>query len=398
MKIGAILVIVVCSAVLIGAQRRWYLTGKLRNDERRSMEFHGSLGSYSQLFYDYPYQPSNRNTSYLFDGGMIALLTEVNNTVDDLVAEVVAKDVVGMDIGAVYHRIKSASFYDLVIDSDYGRWGTRLADLKRAHEKKSSPVSCSEFTHGESLSCDFSRSDALQAEIGLYDHRSSRYMQKDWIPLEIGQIIAIEIVVPLFPCDITTLATDEGILSNSIIVDESIDNSNNLMSTNEPKTSLDIPHDSSITASDGKKAINPCDCNVVGGCMLHRIVYTRDRGQLAVLSHTWGDFYEHSQFTTDIPMNSQHPSTIDIDKNNAYFEKKSVEDSVTDHKSTTIESISNTSTTDEQANMKSSSYPMMEITFEGGLKVMTYNLWHNNPPSWVYTPKKRWSKYLQRLR
>ena len=33
------------------------------------------------------------------------------------------------------------------------------------------------------------------------------------------------------------------------------------------------------------------------------------------------------------------------------------------------------------------------------LKVMTYNIWHNNPPNWIYNnPQERWEKYMERMK
>ena len=109
------------------------------------------------------------------------------------------------------------------------------------------------------------------------------------------------------------------------------------------------------------------------------------RKRVALMSHTWSSisslhaqelqvFHDGSEkyFYENANLEAQSESEEDKDSKDIAM---AAGDVVSDTDSTGINSVDSSSSIDEDC----SEYPS-----EIPLKVMTFNLWHNNPASWVY--------------
>lgn len=177
-----------------------------------------------------------------------------------------------------------------------------------------------------------------RAEVGLYDHQQRVFLEKYWRDLGVGELVTVKLSVkhnhvPSPP--VTDFAAVVHLLEEAATfeMDVSATGEASVVDTSNGSTSLDpaivdvssaealLHHNSSHHHTDTAPPVEYGE--------EHRIVYTSDlMGHSSVYSHTWS-----------VPLAPEAPEEC----NNAEL----------------------------QASKKD-------------VRVMSFNLWHNNPPSWVY--------------
>lgn len=172
-----------------------------------------------------------------------------------------------------------------------------------------------------------------QAEVGLYDHRTRLFLEKYWRNLQIGELTAVEISitksVPVAAASSSEASVDESDNFELASIDVSATGEAVLFDAEANSVSPEIVELSAEdlrNVPDTKISLFDADQrnDFVVSKHVHKVAYTSDiMGRASIYAHTWSD------------------------------------DSV----NTKVEPTE---------------------TAKKDLRIMSFNLWHNNPPSWVY--------------
>jgi hypothetical protein len=307
------------------AQQRWYYTGEFKNNVVADKTFEGIQYSSSDLH-------TPPRAALLNYGGILYRRVDlVNETAVDEVVEMLQVNVLGVanDTAIV---VLSSITYELMMAKDYGAYPEYIES-----EEAQDPSSLEKIV--------------FRAEVGLYDHQRKVFLEKNWRSLAVGTILAVEFQVLL-------KIQEDSALNHSDI--STIDNSNVV---NEMDVQVDgsilSPSGLSNTASTGTISAMQYDSRDV-----HKAIFTSDMmGRVSLYSHTWYRSRESSSTTN-----------IGGTKPESFSDSRQDQDSTAAavQQQTTPEGTRGDTPVDVTAS---------EAKL---LRVMSYNLWHNNPPSWVY--------------
>ena len=150
-------------------------------------------------------------------------------------------------------------------------------------------------------------------EVGLYDHRTETFLEKDWRQLLLGRLVCLTVSVESSCVDDTDGGSIDGVDSAEFV---------------------------EVVQSTSSES--------------HDFMYSMDlRKRFSLMSHTW----EHSQAPEDGGVLAD------------------------DHISPEV----------------AASEPETPTSANVSVRVMTFNLWHNNPAAWVFGFEERHRRYIDRL-
>lgn len=177
-----------------------------------------------------------------------------------------------------------------------------------------------------------------RAEVGLYDHQQRVFLEKYWRDLGVGELVTVKLAVkhnhvPVTPT--VEIAEAARSLEETVTfeIDVSATGEASVVDTSNGSAGID-PAIVDVSSVDALLTHNSSQHHLNTSASVdfdeeHRIVYTTDlMGHSSVYSHTWG-----------VPHTAEAPEEC--------------------------------GNSDTQAAKKD-------------VRVMSFNLWHNNPPSWVY--------------
>eukprot|EP01032_Pedospumella_encystans_P014181 gene14181-16306_t len=192
----------------------------------------------------------------------------------------------------------------------------------------------------------------LRAEVGLYDHQSRVFLEKYWRDLSIGELTAVKLSVKHNHIPSANTADHAGTAS-----------SEQELGSFEMGVSVDGDATAAVDPADEVKA-GIVDLATVDAALNHHTV-SNESSAVDIITY---DEEHHVVYTTDLMGRS----------------------SIYTHTWT----VSPTNQTQEACDNNADTQ-----TEKKDVRVMSFNLWHNNPPSWVYhNHKERWDRYTRRMR
>lgn len=176
-----------------------------------------------------------------------------------------------------------------------------------------------------------------QAEVGLYDHRARVFLEKYWRDLQVGELTALEISIEQTaqPSSQTDQATTLDSVPAVVAVDVSASGDAVIsdMSSTGPAI-VDVKTEAAADAAISSPPIVSPHEAANGPKLVHKVLYTTDiMGRVSIYSHTWNSTASQPLGSADAAENQEE---------------------------------------------------LIQTTEKKDLRVMSFNLWHNNPPSWVY--------------
>jgi len=188
----------------------------------------------------------------------------------------------------------------------------------------------------------------LRAEVGLYDHQSRVFLEKYWRDLSVGELTTVKLSVKHNHIPIATTADLLGAVSNeqelgSFEVGVSVNGEATAPADTTDEVTAGIVDlataDAALNHHTTSRESESNMVDIVPYDEEHHVVYTTDlMGRSSIYTHTWT--VSHTNHTQEV-----------CDDVGTQAEKKDV-------------------------------------------RVMSFNLWHNNPPSWVYHNHKYVSLYF----
>lgn len=177
-----------------------------------------------------------------------------------------------------------------------------------------------------------------RAEVGLYDHQQRVFLEKYWRDLGVGELVTVKLSLKHNHAPATHAVETAAVMqaleeAATFEIDVSTTGEASVVDTSNGTAGID-PAIVDVSSADALLAHNSTHHHSSTSASVvfdeeHRIVYTTDlMGRSSVYSHTWG-----------MPHVVEAPEECEL--------------------------------ADTQAAKKD-------------VRVMSFNLWHNNPPSWVY--------------
>lgn len=265
------------------AQQRWYLTGAFENKTKPTEPFLGQTVSFADL-----------------------CLPRVTESED-----------VALLFGGVVIRQKAYSLEPNLIEN--AEYVLNVMDSKKVPGCAKRMEVASNVSYDMFGSVDYTSTYGF--EVGLYDHRSEKFVESSWRKLSLGRLVCLSV-------RLETSCVSPNIASTDTTAD-----------------------DDSVVASQWTE--------------LHDLMYSVDlRRRPALMSHTW---------TTDRKRSRAVQHHQDLDSADVSLSSAAMD-------STMLNPISD-----------------VQSPPDVNVRVMTFNLWHNNPAAWVFGFEERHKRYIERM-
>lgn len=170
-----------------------------------------------------------------------------------------------------------------------------------------------------------------QAEVGLYDHRIREFLEKYWRDLQVGELTAVEITIEASTQHAFSVGSSaQDSVPVLVAMDVSASGETVLSASHDAPLIVDltVQAEQQVTEVASVSTAVESEHDNAAPKQVHRVLYTSDiMGRASIYAHTW---------------NTTHTTRVDYSQDTVIVEEKK------------------------------------------DLRVMSFNLWHNNPPSWVY--------------
>ena len=262
----------------------------------------------------------------LYYGGIVSSPTYLNETFHQDLISLIKTELLGFDNATSMHIDDSVS-YMMHLCRNYGLYSTEITETL---EENDTVLNSLKF----------------MGEVGLYDHQRRVFLEKYWRDITIGELRVVKFYASnQHTMDAATSIdqSNEGIITEVVPIEVDVTSSGEAvipveLTPSEVNISIaevtefpDFEHDATVSDSEVIEDVASAAAVVAPIGELHQISYTTDMmGRSTVYSHTW----------------AQQPSFA---------------------------------TAVEEENV-----PPVNESAAKVVRVMSYNLWHNNPPSWVY--------------